>query len=165
MTYARNEITPEVDGYPYAVGVALPPAEQDIGAAPLTVPFHRGVTVTIDLVCQGSIPSNQTYLVVQTDNGSGQWVDLGAVVFTGTSGRQTYLLAVGFDQNGLVTQTRQTGQVPTAGVNAVAMGARIRVMAKCSIGSASSSSSPSAGQQQLPPAVLATVYVALKGLR
>jgi hypothetical protein len=154
---------PEIDGYPYAVAVQVPPVESDLGQ-PLPLPYHRGVVLTIDLVCQGQIPSQQTYLVAQTDNGSGLWIDLGSVVFAGTVGKQTYLLAVGFDQNGLVTQTRQTGQVPTAGVNPVAMGGRLRVVAKTSIGSSSSSSSPSAGPQP-PPAVVATVLISQKGIR
>jgi hypothetical protein len=160
VQFANASLPQAVDGYPYAQAVVLPPTEQDIGT-PLACPYHRGCVVTVDLTCQGSIPSQTTYLVVQTDNGSGQWVDLGAVVFTGTKGSQTYLLACGFDANGLVTQTRQPGQVPTAGVSGVALGGRIRVTAKCSIGSSSSSSPGPA----LPAAVLATVLVSLKGLR
>jgi hypothetical protein len=162
MTAANVAVTPAVDGYPYAQNVALPALEGDIGA-PLPTPYHRGAVVTIDLACQGAIPSQTTYLVVQTDNGSGQWVDLGAVVFTQTIGKQTYLLSVGFDQNALLVQTRQAGQVPTQGVSGAALGGRIRVVAKTSIGSSSSSSS--AGPGQPPPAVMAAVSICLKGLR
>lgn len=175
-------IRPQVrfDGLLVADNVLMPAAEGElnnnfpIDRYPIPVGRTQAAFATVRFITQGSITSNTTYVVMQTDMGDDVWVDLAWCRWTGTVANGgtpsasnpaiVFCLSTIAWGAAALQASRVLGQDPGASnTNALPLGGRIRFTGKSTLvgGSASSSSSgfPGAGV-----GVKATIRVKLLGL-
>jgi hypothetical protein len=159
-TFATTLGTPQLDGLLYANAAVLPAVEADLGngagslAPPLSVQYARAVTAEIQLTIAGGPASNTTYIVLQTDFGDGNWIDLAWLKTTSTSnGTTTWLLTGGQWSANALQQSRASGTPPgPTGSNALPLGGRIRFTGQAALTGGSS------------PTVSATIRAKLHGL-
>lgn len=154
--------TAPTDGVTYANSVPLTANEADlfggVGAQALDpVPTIWGQTVLaiVQLKVSGSIATDSAYVVMQTDNGDGVWIDVAWIVSTLTVGAQTFVLCGGNlgSANNAFQQSRAAGTAPGSnGSNAMPLGGRIRFVGKATTTGGSSSAAPG-----VAPGVQATI--------
>jgi hypothetical protein len=157
-------------GAPYCVNHPLPAAEGPLGDVPayttdpVVLPYAYEITAVVEFQSQAS-PSLTTnpYVVMQTDQGDGQWLDLAWCTLTAAPapGAITMFVlsaSVNANQGSIALQPRTVGTAPTPnnGSNLINLGQRFRFVGKASLGS-SSSSSVSSAAPSLAPAILATI--------
>jgi len=166
---------PQSDGMPYCTNKAVPAAENDLynfqpsvppGKDPVEVLYGEAIVAIVVLTAAGSIQSQTTFIVLQTDLGGGNWIDVAWITWTGTTGSATFVLSGGAHGANAFQQDRATGTAPnpTSGSRQFPLGGRIRFVGKSSINAtaqASSSSSSSAGG----PSISCTIRHKLLGLR
>jgi hypothetical protein len=132
---------------------------------PAPVLYTEAVLASVVLTAVGSLTSNTTYVVLQTDLGDGVWIDVAWCVWTGLSGSVTFVLSGGVAGANSFQQSRASGTAPGSnGSNQIPLGGRIRFVGKSTINSSSSSPSPSPGPAPLP-GVAVTIRFKLLGLR
>ena len=140
MAAANIVPTAESDGVLYASAVPLTSTESNIGDAlktPATIAVAAGQTVVavVQLVINGYITGNSTYVVMQTDLGDGTWIDVSWIFWNSTQAPGTFVLCGGGlgAMNNAFQQSRNAGQVPTPQANvsnAVPLGGRVRFVGK-----------------------------------
>ncbi len=171
-TFANATPGPLTDGKAYSINVPLTSNEADLSNAPtewygdpVALSYQQALSATILLTATRPLASNAAYVVLQTDVGDNQWVDVAWAVWTGTSGSALFYFSVmGVAWNTqAVQQTRAAGTSPVStGQNLIALGARFRFVGKATINAgSSSSSSPGQGVAQ----VTATINFKVQGLR
>ena len=153
----------------YAIGTPLTSNEADLFNMPVPpfqdpvcIPYKGSILAVVTLALNVNVSSNTAYVVMQTDLGDGNWIDVAWCVWTGKSSSATFALSSNENSSNAVQQTRVAGTAPAAnGSNAMQLGGRIRFVGAASIGQGSSSSS--AGQ--LSPIVSASIRYKTLGLR
>lgn len=137
---ATANITPTAlsGGILYANAVPLTPAEADLnggsGAQVTTpVPIVEGQTVVavVVLTWSGRATGAGTLVVLQTDLGDGNWVDVAWCFWNGVQGSAKFVLCAGGlgAMNNAFAASRQSSSMPASqanGSNAVPLGGRIR---------------------------------------
>jgi len=144
--------TPKNDGMVYCTSVALPPTEGDLGA-PIDVPYAQALLAQVNLAAQGSIGSQNGYVVVQQSLDGTNWFDLAWFLTTMTTGTEVWMLSTNSQGANALKQTRAAGAAPgSTGSTTMMMGGLIRFIGKTSLPTG-------------PNAVLATVLAKFLGLR
>ncbi len=151
VTYANVQVAPVSSGVPYSVNRLVPGAEGDLynqgvyGADPVPILYTQAVAVAVRLTALGSITSNTTYVVLQTDLGTPVWFDVAWFLWAGTSGAVDFWLCGGVDGANAVQQSRAVGTPPAStGSRQIVLGDRCRVVGKATLnGGQGPSSSPS----------------------
>jgi hypothetical protein len=177
--YPSITIPAQADGQVYALNMTIPAAEGDLYNAlpvgdvnqpdldPRPVIYGAACLAIVQLWTTGSIPSNSTYVVLQTDMGDNVWVDVAWLTWSGTAPAASpaiFALSGGVSGSNSFQQ-RVTGNqpVPNLGANQITLGGRVRFVGKSTIGSGSSSSSSSSGT--IVAQALCTIRYKLLGLR
>jgi hypothetical protein len=170
-TFANVNPGPSTDGLKYCSNAVIPAVESGLadstlqGYDPIPVPYEVAVVATVELSAGANIGSNSTYIVLQTDVGSGQWYDLAWILWTGTGGQANFLLSAGVGGANVITQ-RTVGTAPAgSGSNQAPLGSRIRFVGKSTITGVASSSSAVSSPGNVPSHVTATIRYKLVGLR
>jgi hypothetical protein len=162
VTFANATLTTPTDGIPYATGKVLPSTEADLAnvtaldePTPVPLTYHAALLVLVKLVIAGGPASNTTYVVLQTDTGDGNWLDLAWCVTTSVSnGTLLFFFSAGVAGANAVAQTRANGSAPVStGSNQAVLGARFRVIGQATLSGGTS------------PSVTATVRFKLVPLR
>ena len=167
--FANAQATQLTGGAPYAVNHVMPAVEGSLSDVPsyqgdpVPLPFEQAISAEVAFSTQGSVPGiSACYVVMQTDQGDGNWADLAWCNLTSVPGANptVFWLSAGLDAtNGVFQQSRTQGTTPTPAnsSNAIALGARLRFVGKASLSSGSSSSSSSSGAPAVTPAILVTI--------
>lgn len=135
-TYAGTAITPEVGGTSYADATPLTTTEADLNnvtSNPISIPWGQAVQAVVKFTVTGFPAGNSTYVVMQTDMGDGNWIDVAWCMHTGTQGSATFVLSGGVAGNNAFQQTRQANSPPNPqanGSNAMVLGGRIRFVGR-----------------------------------
>lgn len=138
-TFANTTPSAMTDGLDYATAKVLTGTEsslQDEGVYdPVPVAFGMGVFAIVRLTIAGGPSGNTSYVVLQTDLGDGQWVDVAWVVTTETAnGTLTFALSGGAWASNAVAQTRASGTAPGSnGSNSIPLGGRFRIVGKATL--------------------------------
>lgn len=149
MAFANITPAENADGLVYADATPLTAQEADLynktvraNVDPATVVYGQSILAIVVFAVTGSISSNTSYVVMQTDLGGGNWVDIAWCLFTGTTGTQVNALSNGIAGANSFRQSRASGSAPASdGSNQCQLGGRIRFVGKSTIGGSSSSSS------------------------
>lgn len=169
---ATVNITPTApsDGVLYASAVPLTSTEATLGGGsgaqspePIPVAFGQTLVAVITLTVNGLIVANNTYVVLQTDLGDDNWIDVAWIVWTGSQGTARFVMCVppSFTGVWVSQQTRQPGSSPTSQSNGsinFALGGRVRFVGKTTMVGGSSSLSG------VTTAVSATIRYKILGL-
>lgn len=168
-TFANAQATQLSGGAPYCLNHLMPAAEGSLSDAPayqgdpVPLPFEQAIAAEVAFAAQGS-PSGVSvcYVVLQVDNGDGNWVDACWCNLTAVPGASptVFWLSVGLDAvNGVFQQARAVGTTPTPSnsSNPIALGARMRFVGKCTLTASSSSSSSSSAGPGVTPGILVTI--------
>jgi hypothetical protein len=138
MTVANIIPTPLTDGIPYATSVPLTPTEASLGDAlktPAVIPVAEGQTIVavVQLVTNGHVSGNNSFVFLQTDMGDGNWVDVAWCNFTKSDQSQAALFVLCGGGIGAMNHAfgpqRQANSPPTVqanGSNAMPIGGRCR---------------------------------------
>jgi hypothetical protein len=166
-TFDTSAVPALTDGLFYCVNKSLSGAEVDLfnqnGPDPVPVLYNEAILAVVQFTSQGGLASASSYVILQTDLGDGNWIDVAGVVWTGT-GTVLFAMSGGVAGNNVLQQTRAVGTAPgTNFSNQMCLGGRIRFVGKGTTSSSSSSSSSSSGS--LPPAILCSIKYKLLGLR
>ena len=167
-TYPNVLAVPPIDGVKYAVNVPLTSTEADIYnqliAHPVPVLYNQSAEAIVTFTAQGALASDTAYVVMQTDMGDNNWVDVAGCVWNGVTGQAAFTLSSVVAGALAIQQTRAAGTPPAGNfANAMMLGGRIRFVGKATTGTGSSSSSSSSGA--VFPQILATVVYRMLGLR
>lgn len=152
-TYANITPLSSSDGVPYATSVPLTSTEADLynqaGATdpnldPIVMPYGQAILAWITLAVTGAPVGNSTYVVMQTDLGSGFWVDVAWIMYIGTQGSANFVMSAGGvgSINNAFQQIRNANSPPTPqanGSNAMILGSRIRFVGGTQLSGGSSS--------------------------
>lgn len=169
VNWANANATPLTGGAPYAINHVMPAAEGSLSdqppyqGDPVPLPFEQAISAEVAFTAQGSLSGvSVCYVVLQVDQGDGNWVDAAWANLTAVPGATptVFWLSVGLDAvNGVFQQTRPVGTTPTPnnGSNPIALGARMRFVGKCTLAASSSSSSSSSAGPGVTPAILVTI--------
>ena len=168
----------QTDGRTYCSSVLLPAAEGDLynqgtnnakPEDPIIVLYHEAILAVVTMTAQGPISSDTAYVVMQTDLGDGNWVDVAWCTWTGTTGSAVFVLSGGVSGANSYQNSRPTGTAPTPlqGSNQIPLGGRIRFVGKASVttGSSSSSARSSSSSSGTVTGILATILYKQLGLR
>jgi hypothetical protein len=124
-------------------GAALPATEADLGA-PFENPYVQAIAASVVLTVAGSPGSVTAYVVLQTDAGDGQWVDLSwAKLTANANGASLFWLSAGAGSGSVggdtFQQSRANGTAPAAtGSNAAVPGPRFRFTGQAAVSGGSS---------------------------
>ncbi len=169
-TFANITPIAKPDGIVYASSVPLISTEADLyngtaidGQDPVQVAYGQAIVAVVQLVPNGIIVGNSTYVVMQTDLGDGVWIDVAWCFFNGTQAPATFVLCGGGvgSINNAFQQSRNSGSVPSPqanGSNAMPLGGRVRFVGK-TVMTGGSSAAPGVTTQ-----IVATVTYKLLGL-
>lgn len=153
-------ITPaaETNGIPYATGTVLTSLETDLYnqlnpapplAAPVCLTFQQALVASVAFTINSATP--QTYVVLQTDTGDGNWIDVAWCVTALTSGSLLYCLSAGIAGANAILQSRKGGTAPAAnGSNQLPLGARFRFVGATGVFSSQVASSLASGTSGVP---------------
>ena len=157
------------DGVLYALTALMPSAEGDVfngvGQDPVSIPYHEAIAATVLFQVQGGpLITNSSYVVLQTDMGDSNWIDVAGCGFTALNGTSLFLLSAGVAGALSLQQTRTVGATPTPVnfSNQMCLGGRIRFVGKSSNTGTLISSSPG---PTVIPGVNVTIRYKLLGLR
>lgn len=133
-TFANILPNQTTDGIPYALGKSLSSLEGDLyninpavpaSAPPVPTLYAQALLAIVKLTLQNAVP--QTYVVLQTDNGDNNWIDLAWLVTSQVTGTFTYALSSAGSGGYAVQQTRAAGTPPAStDGNFLSLGARFR---------------------------------------
>jgi hypothetical protein len=150
--FASILAAPPSDGLLYCKSALLPAAEADLydpGTAgqpydPVPMPYHAVCVASVVLSAVNLTANTGSYVVLQTDLGSGDWFDVCWSNWTGTSGSAAFLFYGSIQTAGAFQQTRAVGTAPSpaVGTNAIPLGGRIRFTGKGSYSVNGGSPSP-----------------------
>ncbi len=170
MTFANAQATQLTGGAPYCLNHLMPAAEGSLSDVPayqgdpVPLPFEQAIAAEVAFSAQGGVSAiSVCYVVMQTDQGDGNWVDLAWCNLTSLPGASptVFWLSAGLDAtNGVFASVRAVGTTPTPSnsSNAIALGARLRFVGKASVSGSSSSSSPSSSAGPgVTPGILVTI--------
>lgn len=169
-TFANTTPIAVKDGVVYASSVPLTSSEADVyngsaldGQDPVSIVYGQAIVVIVKFVVGGSIVGNSSYIVMQTDLGDGNWIDVAWCFSNINQGSESHVLCGGGvgSINNAFRQSRQSGAVPTPqadGSNAMPLGGRVRFVGKGVMTGGSSGAPGSAAQ------VAVTVTYKLLGL-
>jgi hypothetical protein len=169
--FANIDLTTPTDGVPYCVNALLPGVEADLynipglDDSPICIPYGHHVSADVLFTAVGLASDAGAYVVLQTDWGDGNWVDL-TWANTTISGTTTDLFAffVGdsADPNLVVHQTRQAGTTPTPSnsQNLIGLGGRFRFVGKAATTLVTQSSGSSIAE-----GLFVSIHYRLLGLR
>lgn len=172
MTGTQNifPVGPNSDGVKYAVSTPITTTEADLfnqaapNPDPIPVIEGQACFATVVLTAQGGVLLDNSYVVMQTDLGDGNWIDVAWIVWTGLSGSAVFALSGGVAGSNGLQQTRAAGTAPSSnGSNQIPLGGRVRFVGKATLtlsGSSGSSISPGLEGQ-----VTASIRYKLLGLR
>jgi hypothetical protein len=160
-TYANIVPAAVTDGAPYTVpATAIPATNADndlafpAGNSPIPVSFGASIEAEVTLAYTGSPATSSTFVVMQTDLGDGNWIDVAWIVDTSTSGTITFFLSGGVGGAGAVKQSRTAGAAPASNSsNQMPLGGRIRFVGRATFTGGAT------------PAVTALIRYKLLGLR
>jgi len=143
---------PTSDGALYCSGVPLPPSEADL-ANTLSVPYGQALLAQVVLQAQGSIGSQNGYVVLQQSLDRTNWFDLAWLITSMITGTQVWMLSTNNANNNALQQTRTAGSAPgSTGSTSMMTGGILRFVGKTSLPTG-------------PNAILATIYAKTLGLR
>lgn len=142
-TYANIDMRPRFDGIVYASSVPMTSTEADLwnGSGPHPIPIDIGeaMQAVVQLIQQGGMTGQNSYVIMQTDLGDGVWIDVAGIVYTNVNVPGTFLLSGGIAGNNAFQQSRQVGGFPAANFsNAMVMGGRVRFVGKTTLTGGSS---------------------------
>lgn len=158
------------DGEPYATAVPLVSTEADLFNQSTTPPYDpapvkwaEGILASVVFTATGGPQPGTAYVVMQTDVGDGQWLDIAWCSWSGVTGSAVFALSAGVAGANAFQQTRAVGAAPSPalGANQCVVGGRIRFVG-ARVPSGSSSSSSSSGSL---PQVTVSVRFKRLGLR
>ena len=167
--FANIKPTAQTDGILYANATPLTAQEADLWNTliddPVPVLYNQSVEAIVLLaVVSGPLLSNTSYVIMQTDNGDGVWVDVAGIIWKGITASAIFSLSGGAFSGNAIQQTRNAGIAPAANFsNQIPLGGRIRFVGSAAISTSSSSSSSS--PVVAPPGVTATIRYKFLGLR
>lgn len=137
-TYANIITTPLTDGIVYCKSIPLVFNEASLGDGlktpdPIAIVEGQTIIAIVQLVNNGHVTNNNSYVFMQTDLGDGNWVDVAWCQFTKAdqSTQALYVLSgggIGAMNNAFGPQ-RNAGSPPSTpgnGSNAVPLGGRVR---------------------------------------
>jgi hypothetical protein len=143
--------TAATDGVIYSSNVPITGTEADLWGGsgvqvpdPIPVAYGAGLIAVVQLVINGHLTGNNTYVVMQADLGDGVWVDLNWLVWTGTDASVpvVFVFSNGVAGANSFQQSRIAGQSPNpqqSGANQMVLGGRIRFVGRTtSVGGSSS---------------------------
>ena len=136
------------DGLLYANSIPLTNNEADLfggsgaqGTDPIPVLYGQAVSAIVTLQPSGLTGTVNSYVIMQTDWGDGNWFDVCGIVYTNPQAPGYFVLSAGVAGNNAFQQTRQAGSFPTPQTNfsnQMALGGRIRFVGKALISGSSS---------------------------
>ena len=127
-TFASITPTTEKDGIAYCTSAPVTTTEADLGT-PISLIYHQALVASVALALGGT--TSPTYIVLQTDLGDGNWIDVAWLTTTDTTGTDLFLLSAGVAGANAAAQTRAAGTGPSSnGSNQVPLGARFRFVGK-----------------------------------
>lgn len=139
-TYANIVPTAGSDGVPYCTSVPLTTTEAALGDLlksldPIPLLEGQELIASIALSVNGFAQGANSYIVMQTEYGDSNWVDVAWIVSPLNQGTAKFWVSGGGRgaMNNAAQQTRQSGQFPnpqTSGSNAVPLGGRVRFVGK-----------------------------------
>ena len=147
--YANILPAPRSDGLLLANLFRMPAAEGVLfnvpippNVSPTPVIFQQSALAIVKFTTSGSITSNTTYIVMQTDLGDDVWVDMCWAIWTGTAGPAIFVFSNGVADANSFQQTRAVGSAPSTalGSNQMTLGGRIRFVGKSTVAGGSASS-------------------------
>ena len=170
-TFASTKIGPLSDGVVYASNFLLPAQEGSLYSSipgqtldPIPTLFTQAVIAVITFQAFNVLTDQASYVILQSDNGDGNWLDLSWATFTaigGSTGR--FVLAAGAFAANSFQQVRQPGTPPSPanGSNSCPLGGRLRFVGQtnATTSGSSASSGPSGN------GVYVNVLLKLIGLR
>jgi len=149
MALANIVPTAGSDGIPYCTNVPLTTTEAHLGDLikspdPIAVEYGQVIEAVVRFTVNGLLTGNLTYVVLQTDMGDGNWIDVAWIVSTLSQGTATFVIAAGGlgIWNTVIQQSRTVGQPPTPqsnGSNAIPLGGRVQFVGKATSTGGSSS--------------------------
>jgi hypothetical protein len=168
VTYANVIPTAGSDGVLYSNSVPLTTTEADVGdslvtPSPIAVEYGQVIVAVVKLAINGIVVGSNAYVVMQSDAGDGNWVDVAWCVTTFNQGSVIFVLCGGGlgAMNNAFQQSRQVGAFPsTTGSNVVPLAGRVRFVGKATAVGGSSSTPGTGGT-----AVSATVRYKLMAPR
>lgn len=170
--YANIAPNPPYDGLVYASAARVPAAEGDVGnqtgklAPPVPVLYGEACLAIVELSIVGTLTTNTTYIVMQTDLGDGTWIDLAWCTWTGITGVANFVLSGGVaGANSFLQRVSGVAPSPVNGDNQIPLGGRIRFVGKSSVTTTSSSSSARSSAPGVVPGVQVSILYKLLGLR
>lgn len=163
VTYANIDPKTPTDGAPYSTAFTVPSTNADNDlfnatgegvSSPVGLPYNQAVLAEVLLTIAGGPATNSTFVILQTDLGDGNWLDVAWVVTTSTTnGNLLFFLSGGVAGSNAIAQTRTAGAAPAAnGSNQVPLGGRIRFVGRASLTGGST------------PSVVVTIKYKLLGL-
>ena len=147
-TYANIIPTASLDGIIHVSSKVMPSLEVTLFnrasppfADPIPVIYNQAVQAIVQFSITGDPDTNISYVVLQTDLGDGQWVDVAWVRWTATTGTAVFAMGGGVAGANAFQQSRAIGTAPgSSGSNQIPLGGRIRFTGKASLGTSASSS-------------------------
>jgi hypothetical protein len=124
------------DGIVYANSIVMPTANADTDlGTPIPVAYNQAALAEVFLTIAGGPATNSTFVVMQTDMGDGNWIDVAWMVTTATAnGTLIFFLSGGVAGAGAFQQTRVAGAAPASNnANQMPLGGRIRFVGKTAL--------------------------------
>jgi hypothetical protein len=142
--YANINVTASTDGLPYtspALAIPATAADNDLFnqpspvQGPVPVRANQAVVALVQLTIAGGPATNNAYVVLQTDMGDGNWMDVAWIVTAVvTNGVLNFELSGGVAGSNALALTRAAGTAPGSnGSNQIPLGGRIRFVGRAQL--------------------------------